>query len=248
MLDLIIEAAAAAAEAIGEAAEAAAEAGEVAAEAGEVTAEGAEIAEASGELGNVSPELTSSADGLEYFRSETMKERAAEIGAKRAEEFERELPEELEACNPNYELGECWQINCQRCVPTYEMRMRGYDVTANKCEEYFDYLAINPFDVWVDPEVIQCEGNGLEQIKAQMAEWGDGARAQIVVSWEGTGSGGHTFVAEQVDGETRFFDPQTHETHAESYFDMVESGSVRFCRMDQLAVNEDLIKECCREV
>lgn len=36
-----------------------------------------------------------------------------------------------EATNPNYNPGEVneWYINCQRCVPTYEMLRRGLDVT-----------------------------------------------------------------------------------------------------------------------
>ena len=34
--------------------------------------------------------------------------------------------ENVMATNPNYNLGIAYQQNCQRCVPTYEMRMRGY--------------------------------------------------------------------------------------------------------------------------
>lgn len=227
----------------------------VAEEVAEATAEatsevgtlGSEAVEVSGGLGFDKALEVGGTDGTGYFNPETETLRNSVRSAEDAERFESELPDQLEACNPNYELDECWRINCQRCVPTYEMRMRGYDVTAM---EYYgdDFLSYHPFAVWKDPEVIQCADNGLDQIKEQMAEWGDGARAQIVVSWEGTGTGGHTFVAEQVNGKTRFFDPQTHETDVEYYFDMVESGSVKFCRMDQLEVNEDLINDCCKPV
>ena len=37
--------------------------------------------------------------------------------------------ENVRATNPNYNFGAAFQNNCQKCVPTYEMRMRGYDVT-----------------------------------------------------------------------------------------------------------------------
>jgi SPP1 gp7 family putative phage head morphogenesis protein len=36
----------------------------------------------------------------------------------------------LKGTNPNYALGWKYQNNCQRCVPAYELRRRGYDVTA----------------------------------------------------------------------------------------------------------------------
>lgn len=38
--------------------------------------------------------------------------------------------ENIMATNPNYNLGLSFQLNCQKCVPTYEMRMRGFDVVA----------------------------------------------------------------------------------------------------------------------
>ena len=49
--------------------------------------------------------------------------------------FKRQEPlltsdENILATNPIYLLGKAFQQNCQKCVPTYEMRMRGYDVTA----------------------------------------------------------------------------------------------------------------------
>ena len=41
-----------------------------------------------------------------------------------------DINSDLHKSNPNYKEGFEWQINCQRCVPTYEMRRRGYNVTA----------------------------------------------------------------------------------------------------------------------
>lgn len=38
--------------------------------------------------------------------------------------------ENVLATNPNFNLGRQFQINCQKCVPAYEIRMRGYDVMA----------------------------------------------------------------------------------------------------------------------
>ena len=43
--------------------------------------------------------------------------------------------EDLRAVNPNYGKGYGYQINCQKCVPTYELRRRGYNVTAKPTNE-----------------------------------------------------------------------------------------------------------------
>lgn len=163
-------------------------------------------------------------------------------------ENKSELFGNLKECNPNYKLGGEWRVNCQRCVPTYEMRRRGYDVTAQpkpRDAGIFD-LSINPFAVWQNPDVIHCRGSGQEDIENHMRQWGDGARAQVVVVWKGTNSG-HSFVAEQVDGKTIYIDPQTGSTDVSDYFGRVQMGSVQMCRMDQLDVTNRIL-ECSRKV
>jgi len=61
--------------------------------------------------------------------------------------------EDSENTNPNYKTGAEFQLNCQKCVPAYEMRRRGYDVEAlpaiiseNGTISTSDILAIN--DNW----------------------------------------------------------------------------------------------------
>jgi len=153
---------------------------------------------------------------------------------------------DLQASNPQYNEGTQWQVNCQRCVPTYEMRRRGYDVTALPNDGSNTYLSYHPFDVWDGAQVQPCTGSGREDISSTMSEWGDGSRAQVVVVWDNSNSG-HTFIAEQVNGETRFVDPQTGETDVSYYFDNVQSGHTRFCRIDNLNTS-NRINDCCREV
>lgn len=162
------------------------------------------------------------------------------------EKYLEKLKVDLKECNPNYNLGREWKVNCQRCVPAFEMRRRGYDVTAKPRGKGFDHLAYNPFDVWKNPEVITARDNGKQDIENRMAKWGDGARVQVVVMWKGTPSG-HTFFAEQVNGKTRFYDPQNGSTDVTDYFNRVEPGSVRFCRVDNLEPSEK-INDCLRRV
>ena len=162
------------------------------------------------------------------------------------EKYLEKLKVDLKECNPNYNLGREWKINCQRCVPTFEMRRRGYDVTTKPRGNGLDYLAYNPFGVWKNPEVITADGNGKRDIENKMAQWGDGARAQVVVMWKGAPMG-HTFFAEQVNGKTRFYDPQNGSMDVTDYFNRVAPGSVRFCRVDNLEPS-DKMKDCFRKV
>lgn len=159
--------------------------------------------------------------------------------------------ENLKAVNPNYELDEAWQNNCQRCVPTFEMRERGYDVTALPWGGEEDDLQYYPYDVWESPDVISTSGDGLQDIRDTMMSWEDGSRAQVVLQWKpeltGGSGGGHTFIAERQGDAVRFLDPQTGESDASYYFESAKPGSVSFCRTDNLMPSKRIL-DCCKGV
>ena len=46
--------------------------------------------------------------------------------------------EAAEKANPNFHVDTAYQINCQRCVPVYELRRRGYPVTAMPKRNQYD--------------------------------------------------------------------------------------------------------------
>lgn len=163
-----------------------------------------------------------------------------------ADPFTEKIEQSLKPCNPNFKEGKEWRVNCQRCVPTYELRRRGYDVTAQPKENSDDELAKEPFSVWKNPDVIECDNNAKSEIEEKMSDWGDGARAQITVVWNNTNMG-HTFMAEQHNGKTYFFDPQSSNADVSSYFKRVDPGDVKFCRIDNLDFSEKIHK-CYREV
>ncbi|MDD2957945.1 MAG: toxin glutamine deamidase domain-containing protein [Lachnospiraceae bacterium] len=153
----------------------------------------------------------------------------------------------LQATNPNYNVSPQWRDNCQRCVPTHEMRRRGSEVSARPSTYGAEYLSYHPFDVWQNANVLHCQGNGMEDIQNAMHSWGDGARAQIVVYWDSPHGGGHTFIAEQRNGETIFSDPQTGNVNVINYFNRVVRNQTQFCRIDNLEFS-DYIDECYQEV
>ena len=153
----------------------------------------------------------------------------------------------LEHTNPNYNVAPQWQNNCQRCVPTFEMRYRGLEVTTRPSTYGSEHLLYHPFDVWQNAEIITCQGDGKVDVQRYMEEWGDGARAQVVVYWDGPHGGGHTFIAEQRNGETIFFDPQKGNMDVKNYFNRVVLNRTQFCRIDNLEFSK-YIKECYQEV
>lgn len=168
-----------------------------------------------------------------------------------ADNFDRKMriygvEEDLAAVNPNFSTGEYkWQNNCQRCVPTYEMRRRGYRVTAKpiptKVEE--DYIAKDYTVVWEKRAPVWCQSWDVRQeIKKQMAAWGNGARVEVFVVWKSGSS--HVFVAEQINGETVFLDPQNPAADASKYFDIAVAGFTSFLRIDNNRPARAIL-DCC---
>lgn len=157
-----------------------------------------------------------------------------------------EAEEDLAAVNPNFSTGEYkWTNNCQRCVPTYEMRRRGYRVTAKPIPtgSAKDALAQTFELAWTRQDSQLClRKNALQKIRMKMSTWGDGARAEVFLAWP-NGSG-HVFVAEQRNGETIFVDPQNPAADASKYLEKAVAGSVRFLRIDNNSPS-DYILDCC---
>lgn len=137
--------------------------------------------------------------------------------------------------------------NCTRCIATYEMRRRGLDVKANPVYDIDDdYLAHHPYDMWKDPDIHVVKSSSdterISCIENEMKKYGDGSRVQIRVGW-GNG-GGHTFIAEQVNGETIFIDPQHGTIDYKSW--AKNAKSVTFCRIDNLKPSTRIF-DCCKE-
>lgn len=155
------------------------------------------------------------------------------------------LEEDLRQCNPNYKCKDdkdkfAYTHNCQRCVVTFEARMRGYNVTAQRRQKGDDPLATrNTEDGWpsvfVDKDGKSREplcmnaattAQSIERIKAKMKEYGNGARAIVGIGryLGNSRHSGHVFIALQENGETLFVDPQTGSTNALNNFGILPDG------------------------
>ena len=87
------------------------------------------------------------------------------------------------------------------------MRRRGYDVAAKPTFAGDELAQVKNMGAMFNGAKIENfpQGNGFEEIQQRMAEWGDGARAEVVVGFKNSA---HAFVAEQKNGRTFFRDPQ----------------------------------------
>lgn len=129
-------------------------------------------------------------------------------------------------------IGE-YRMNCGYSAIAYDMRRRGYDVSARP-----DLNGDSPENL-AKAYVDQGTGESREWIQAKteskvvdlMEEFGTGSRAIVIVAWKGN-TGGHAFIAENLDGEVRFIDPQKGSVSAREYFKRIQPGEVEILRID----------------
>lgn len=164
-----------------------------------------------------------------------------------------------ERTNPHFgSLKYEYTHNCQRCVPAWELRERGFDVQAMPCKPSgeHDSLQTSPYSLWqFNPfdqdrtKRIQADrdGNGKEGIIQYLKECGNGARCEIVVEWAYNNEG-HAFCAKNIDGQIVFIDPQSGRSGevVEEYFERVIPGRTTWLRIDTLEMNESFRKDVIR--
>ena len=162
--------------------------------------------------------------------------------------------------NPNYSKGRQYQINCQRCIYSYEARRRGYDVIAKPNTAGLsgrDHLASNGgwAKVMKDTSYFDCEkisgqtaSSVMGKFETRVKEFGEGARCVVRCSWRGRRSG-HVFIAENVNGKVHFIDPQTGNEDCSEYFELMTlkgSQAPTLLRIDDREFSE-LIHDCIED-
>nr|DAU47670.1 MAG TPA: Portal protein [Caudoviricetes sp.] len=198
----------------------------------------------------------------ELDKDETKKAGLARI---RNEEFvlpnKTKIPPQLalSGTNPNYDKVREYQINCQRCVPTYEMRRRGYDVEAlgnlrgsvklGNLEKMKELWGLEDKDILRN----YIEIKRGENITIKDADFGNvldfiedsniGSRFQISWWWSKDRTG-HTIVAENTRKGAMFIDPQIGKTFtAEQFWRLDKNKRKMFLfRIDDRKINEDMLK------
>ena len=150
--------------------------------------------------------------------------------------------------NPDYWQGRGYQVNCQRCVPTFELRRRGYPVQAmpnlgTNGNGTSKRRAMNGSECFKNAAVQGVWGGKppltktalLKELKALP----NGARVGIMWLWPGRKATGHTIVCEKVSGVLVFMDPQTGQIGDSTLGTARKGWGYSYYRMDDLDLQEN---------
>lgn len=145
----------------------------------------------------------------------------------------------LKGANPNYASGTQYAVNCQRCVQTYELRRRGFDVEALPKPKK------NNTVVWGNECFVDSSGNtpkftfnqSESAIRSTLANAPDGSRHIIYVAWKNRSA--HVFIAEKENGVIRYVDPQPNKTDVEHYFSLGKKNKFGILRVDDKDITTD---------
>lgn len=165
----------------------------------------------------------------------------------------------MKDANPFYsEAYSDFSENCQRCIVAYELRRRGYDVTAQPTyanDPWPQNLNVNGnnYGRWrgafqhAKTDQIGVKGNKaaaeakvLDKMRNQMLNYGEGSRAVVRIGYRGSNIG-HVFSAEVNKGVVYYVDAQTGSRYSskdmKNLMHVVDTSSVTVTRTDNLRIS-----------
>lgn len=159
--------------------------------------------------------------------------------------------------NPYYsKTWDHYSSNCQRCVVAYELRRRGYGVTAQPTYkgDQKPKVAFTSKDGRINGRWMgafqgakainvgtkqrnNAEGKVVSNINKKMRGFGNGSRGVVAVYWKN--GGGHVFNVENKNGKIKAVEAQTGKAVSlKNYIKKARPGSVNLIRTDNLRVSE----------
>lgn len=143
------------------------------------------------------------------------------------------LNEALLTANPGFLIKETNSTtNCYAAVYAFEARRRGLNVAAVLADTVQGTEVLSGFK---DKSFKSFASKS--SIEKQMAEYGDGARMEILVTWKSNPKKSHVFIAEQIDGKTHFIDPQLQDMDCSNYFN--NAKNILATRIDNALLSDN---------
>ena len=151
----------------------------------------------------------------------------------------------ISGVNPNFGTGNEWDVNCQRCVPAYEARLRGYYVTAKPADRNRDCLRM-----WKDgaADLERCKGgmSFKRDFERRTRHDPEGARYLLRIRWRGgRPNDAHCFMARKTSGGMVYEDPQNPQRDASKFFDRAARVGNWCLRIDDREFTSD-IADCVK--
>ncbi len=156
--------------------------------------------------------------------------------------------------NPNYLAARRYRVNCQCCVVSHELRMRGFDVEAvgntKKAGTVPLALSRGTTLAWID------RTTNAQPVVKKVFDWSElgktvSENGRYHVRFFYKSGGGHIITFEKTKDGITFFDPQTaikytmeeiNKKFGFNTYPFLEANSVEFYRVDNLSLNTDYIK------
>ena len=164
--------------------------------------------------------------------------------------------DDMKVVNPSFKnFNTNSKNNCMLCSTTYEMRRRGYDVTAQKDSQGYNFSDITKWYKGAKLNTISSETsqsslskafsgnkNLMSNTRDALVKQGNGARGNIMVLWS-SGGGGHSMVYEVKDGSYIIRDCQSGKVYKNPDTILKQATKVSFVRTDNLDINLKAIKK-----
>jgi len=162
------------------------------------------------------------------------------------------IDEAIKGTNPRYNPNvEAYNSNCARCVQNYELRRRGFDVTANAYKADSSQYQFNYINAtWKDLEnkSAQLSEKYVANAKVRdrlssdiIAQNPEGARGFLQMGWKGRNVG-HVINWEIKDGEVQFIDAQTSTIWDANYSAWKRMSTPRWVRIDDKRPSDSILK------
>jgi len=146
------------------------------------------------------------------------------------------LSRKLYEINPHYDKmwQDEWYKNCAKATVAFEMRMRGYDVTAGP--SLLGLTRAGQMSCWEGFKFNKIKGDPIKAIKDSLPENGRGI---VNVDWKGFGNGSHAFPVIKINDRLVFLDGQNYDFNASRYFS--NSNGIYFGRVDNLDFTDKIL-------
>ena len=153
--------------------------------------------------------------------------------------------------NPNFLKSRSYRVNCQSCVVSHELRMRGWDVEAlgntKRADSLPRKLSYGTQQAWIDRKTnaspVKIDKKDFDDFFSAADQIG---RYHVRFTWKGQNSG-HIITFERTAEEGFFYDPQTGTRYTldeikDKWGSLIREDSVQYYRVDTLNVNPNFVK------